>query len=76
MKQYNLKISHDQDAESPRNYDCNLGFFLTNERRNISPDQNEDLKNIILKAYEQSPINADEHIKKSKGFIKKNLVKI
>ena len=41
-----LEIMHDNSPESPREWGC-LGYFVTIERRYISPDDNKLLRNII-----------------------------
>lgn len=41
-----LKISYDNDGESPRKW-SNLGYFITCDRNYNSPDDNKDIINIV-----------------------------
>lgn len=58
-----LKISIDEDAENPRALSSNLGWFITVEKNDSSPDKNENLKEIIKEALEMEHVNTQvDHI--------------
>ena len=68
MKTYNktiaeprLKITYDENSESPREW-SNLGYFITQDSRYNSPDQHERLQFIIKDTGEYANTQA-EHIK-------------
>ena len=65
-----LVIKHDQDAESPRQWD-NLGYFLTVDRNYRSPDGNASEIYNIMKETGDEATNQDEHIKMMKKRINK-----
>lgn len=56
-----LQIYYVEDAESPRTFQDNLGYFITCERDRHSPDKNLILKNIIEESSEESQ-NVTEHM--------------
>ena len=59
-----LVIRHDEDAESPREWE-NLGHFITCESRYNSPDDNEDLKSLIQNLGDEAE-SVKDHVKKIK----------
>lgn len=54
-----LVIEYDADGMSPRDWD-NLGYFVTVERNYMSPDKNEQLRDII-ESTQYDVNNSDEH---------------
>ena len=56
-----LKISYDMDAESPRDNDGNLGYFITKDSKYSSPDKNEQLENIMCTSADEAQ-NQEDHI--------------
>ena len=62
-----LRIEHDQDPESPRTW-SNLGFFLTKERGNNSPDGTENELYKIMVDAEELAEDSEEHVKIIKGI--------
>jgi hypothetical protein len=70
MKTYNktitsprLIITHDEWAKNPRTVSEGVGYFFTNERRNISPDGNtHELYKIMLETADAAE-NTEDHIK-------------
>lgn len=76
-----LKIRHDSDAESPRQWD-NLGYFVTKESRHESPDGNRRhpshgdyqpawLVQEIMERTADEAKNADDHKRLIKAELKK-----
>ena len=56
-----LEITHDSDAQSPREWD-NLGYFITCESKYRSPDTDERLQNIVKNSGEVAD-NLADHIR-------------
>jgi len=56
-----LEIGYDNDCESPREW-TNLGYFITCDKNNYSPDKHERLENIIKNTGEIAK-NQEEHIR-------------
>ena len=54
-----LVIEYDADGMSPRDWD-NLGYFVTVERNYMSPDEHEQLRDII-ESTQYDVSNSDEH---------------
>jgi hypothetical protein len=62
-------IKYDEDAESPRNWDCNLGYFYTSDSGYHSPDGNDsDIYRIMTETGDEADNQAD-HIKRMKKRI-------
>lgn len=61
-----LIIQHDEDAESPRQWD-NLGYFITVDRNHTSPDsyklQHDKIRNIIMDTAEDAT-DQNDHIER------------
>lgn len=66
-----LKITHGDIAESPRNW-SNLGYFITIDRNYRSPDNNQDIINIV-KDTGDNATSQEDHIKLIKKAIKDQL---
>ena len=67
-----LEIYYDQDAESPREWDGNLGYFITVDRGVKSPDQENDIiKEIVRRTGEEAESGA-EHIRMITGGIEQD----
>jgi len=68
-----LEIRYDEDATNPReDTDMNIGYFVTIEKRHISPDDNEVLINIVKETSEESS-NSKEHMEKICFLIEERL---
>jgi hypothetical protein len=66
-----LEIRNDVFYPNPRKFQDNLGYFITKERNNISPDKNETLEETIESSYNISD-NVESHIKNIKKFFNEN----
>jgi hypothetical protein len=58
-----LVISHDEDAENPRRFAPNLGYFITVDRDYTSPDRYTLLENIIINSGAIAS-SQEDHIKR------------
>lgn len=63
-----LEIRYDSDADSPREWD-NLGYFITVERNNYSPDKEPSLEYAVKMTGEYTN-SCDEHIAEIKKYLK------
>ena len=63
-----IEISYDTFAESPRESNSNLGYFITIDSNNHSPDDREDFKTIIEDTGEIAT-SQEDHIKAIKKEI-------
>ncbi len=66
-----LEIRHDTMADNPRTFDVHLGHFITCERDYKSPDDNEELQNLIQNTSEESK-DVEEHMEKIKAEMEKD----
>lgn len=57
-----LVIEYDRDAESPRTWDGNIGYFITVDRNYGSPDENGDIQSIVKKTGEEAQ-NQKDHMR-------------
>lgn len=60
-----LQISYDICPDSPRDND-NIGYFFTNERRNISPDGNSHVLYDIMKSTGEEATSTQDHMERLK----------
>lgn len=58
-----LEIRHDDTAQSPRDNDANVGYFITVEKRRNSPDDNESIISMVQNLAEESN-STKEHMEK------------
>lgn len=64
-----LVIEYDEDAESPRNWDCNLGYFYTKDDAMQNPDGSDtEIYQIVVETGDEADSQAD-HIKRMKKRI-------
>jgi hypothetical protein len=64
-----LVIKYDEDAESPRNWDCNLGYFYTKDDAMQNPDGSDtEIYQIVVETGDEADSQAD-HIKRMKKRI-------
>lgn len=61
-KNHTIHIEYDTDAPSPRNNDCNIGYFIMQSTRHLSPDTDDTLQSMMRETWDQSD-NATEHLK-------------
>jgi hypothetical protein len=66
-----LEITHDDLCESPRNW-SNLGYFITIDRNYRSPDNNQDIINIV-KDTGDNATSQEEHMNMIKKDMKDQL---
>jgi len=67
-----LEIYHDNDAESPREWDGNSGYFITVDSKAYSPDKHEYLERIIRETGDEAE-NQAGHIKMIKKAVEDEL---
>lgn len=67
-----LVIEYDQDPLTPRDFDGNLGYFITVDRDYRSPDNNETIQQIVKDTGDLVSSQQD-HIKRIKKEIKSQL---